>query len=228
MVAGIGRGAVYAALCGLLAGCTQQIDFEHDVPQRAKSISVVEANKVRASMEVPELRQQYQNYMRRNQQSTGKSLVDLEKEKREIERKIAVIVQTNSGRICPLCRKKYGIKPSKKTHVVAKKTKAKSPKIHKKHQKQQRPLQPRPPMAPGMNPGFGQQQGVPPQGMGLPPAPGMPFGAPQMQPQPMGAPNMPAMPPVMQAGPGVPPQAFGQQPPMGAPGQLPPPALPAY
>lgn len=116
-----------ATLCLVFSGgCTQKIDFEHDVPQRAKAISQLQAEAIRSSMEVPELRQKYRQHIQ--QQNQQKTLAQLQQEKREIELKIAHIVGVNNSNICPLCRKKFNITPSaKKTIVKKKQTRKKSP-----------------------------------------------------------------------------------------------------
>lgn len=108
----------------LITGCTQKIDFEHDVPQRAKSISKQQADNIRSSMEVPELKKEYKNYVM--QQRKTKSLADLKKEKREIERKIASVIQADSSQVCAVCRKKLKVKPSKQSLVMQKGKKSKS------------------------------------------------------------------------------------------------------
>lgn len=105
-------------------GCVKQIDFEHDVPQRAKSISSKQADLVRSSMEVPELRKKYREHMRQQKASSGdsgKTLAQLRQEKRNLEQRIARIIRSNNSQVCPICKKKYNIKTSKKSHVVRKK-----------------------------------------------------------------------------------------------------------
>lgn len=185
------RSALAAVLLVLLSGCTERIDFEHDIPQRAKSIAVIETDKARASMEVPELRQQYKNYVRQKAPASKKSLTQLEKEKRDIEQKIAVIIRANSGSICPLCKKKFNVKPSARKHV-AKKSSAKGKKnaqkkkktvVASKKQQVQRP-QEQQPASSQPQPQF--QQPMPPQPQfNVPMQPQFQQPMPQPVPQPM-------------------------------------------
>jgi cell division protein FtsB len=99
----------------LLSGCSQRIDFETDVPQRAKAIANKQADAVRESMEVTQLRQQYRDHV---YGASGKNLEQLKKEKKEIEMRISKISSNNSGNICPICRKKYNVISSPKKLVA--------------------------------------------------------------------------------------------------------------
>jgi hypothetical protein len=54
---------------------------------------------------------------------SNKTLSRLQQEKKALENKIAVIVRSQSGNVCPICRKKFNVRTSKKSAVV-KKTKS--------------------------------------------------------------------------------------------------------
>ncbi len=100
-----------AFLCLWLTSCTQKVDFENDVPQRAKAISQAELAAIRQSMGSSKAREQYRSYTQsKTQRQLKKDLAQLEKEKREIERQISLLTQSKSSNICPICRRKYNIK----------------------------------------------------------------------------------------------------------------------
>lgn len=100
-----------AFLCLWLTSCTQKVDFENDVPQRAKAISQAELAAIRQSMGSSKAREQYRSYTQsKTQGQLKKDLAQLEKEKREIERQISLLTQSKSSNICPICRRKYNIK----------------------------------------------------------------------------------------------------------------------
>ncbi|MDR0633203.1 MAG: hypothetical protein LBF84_03640 [Holosporales bacterium] len=107
-----------AGLTVLLAGCApQRIDFENDVPQRARSISQQHVKNAREAMEVPALRAQYREYVNEKKGNSGKTLSRLQQEKKALERKISVIVRSNGGNVCPICRKKFNVRPTKRSLI---------------------------------------------------------------------------------------------------------------
>ncbi|MDR3285543.1 MAG: hypothetical protein LBS83_02560 [Holosporales bacterium] len=132
-----------AGLALLVAGCSQKIDFENDVPQRAKSISNEQVKKARESMSSPELRRQYRDY---EKNSSSETLADLQRRKRELERRIATILRANSNNsnICSICKKKYNMHPSKKRAILRKKRKVQRPVVNEPSYQQVIPVAPAP------------------------------------------------------------------------------------
>lgn len=127
------RGVV---LCCLLASCTQNIDYENDVRQRAKTVSQKEMEAIRQGLNSEKAREKYRTYKKgETKQSLKKKLTQLEKEKREIERKLALMTYGQKSGICPLCQKANHIKATKKKYVARKKTKKKTP-VKKKNVQQ--------------------------------------------------------------------------------------------
>lgn len=88
---------VYGGLVALLwlTSCTRPIDFEHDVPQRAKAISQQEVAAVRRTMKTEKSQEQYRDYMKearvkgRTEGSLRRDLARLEQELRRIEADVA-------------------------------------------------------------------------------------------------------------------------------------------
>ncbi|GHS90970.1 hypothetical protein AGMMS49949_00540 [Alphaproteobacteria bacterium] len=188
-------GALGAFL--FLTNCAQEIDFENDVPQRAKAISQKQAEAARAAMEVPELKKQYRDQMRGKNPT---SLEQLQSEKRALEVKIAAIVGTKNPAICPLCRKKYGIRATPAKAVInARKSRRKKGHVPAPHKPADAPAY----QAPSpISPALGFQTGQPPAPY-APPSPLYPV-PPQPEPAPGGV-----------YGEGMPPyQSYQGQPPI--------------
>jgi hypothetical protein len=102
-----------------LVGCSSKIDFENDVPQRARSISQQQTKVLKASMEKPARRMQYREYVENS--GTKKTLAQLQEEKRALEKRMVHIIRSNNSHICAICRKKYNMQPTKKFVAVKRK-----------------------------------------------------------------------------------------------------------
>ncbi|MDR0624863.1 MAG: hypothetical protein LBF72_00145 [Holosporales bacterium] len=104
---GSGYLAVAVALAVSLSGCgNKNVDFDKDAQQRAKNLSDEQVQKLRAAKEVPEARKKYREFM---QKGAAESLAELQKQKAELERKIARIIREKGSGICAVCRKKYNL-----------------------------------------------------------------------------------------------------------------------
>lgn len=96
-----------------LAGCTDQIDFENDVPQRAKAISQQQVDAMMATMDATKARETYRVYTQGSAAKAqvaraSKTLDQLKREKHKIEQQIAQITASHKRAVCPTCHRAYG------------------------------------------------------------------------------------------------------------------------
>lgn len=96
-----------------LAGCTEQIDFENDVPQRAKAISQRQVDAMMSTMDATKARETYRVYTQSSAAKAqvaraSKTLDQLKREKRKIEQQIAQLTASHRRAVCPTCNRAYG------------------------------------------------------------------------------------------------------------------------
>lgn len=95
-----------------LAGCTEQIDFENDVPQRAKAISQQQVDAMMATVDATKARETYRLYTQGSsaqaqQEKASKTLEELKREKRQIEKQIAEVSAQHRQSVCPTCHRAF-------------------------------------------------------------------------------------------------------------------------
>ncbi|MDR2464214.1 MAG: hypothetical protein LBD36_01180 [Holosporales bacterium] len=202
-----------------LIGCVRQnIDLDNEVPQRSKAIIQQQTKAARAAMEIAEYKEKYKQHVQ-----TANSFQQRQQEKKRIDARIAHILKTSNGKICPICMRKFNVSSSSKKHVLQKKKRVEprqqqSSEMRQNHQ----PIQPVvPPAAPMPAYAMPPQYATP----GIPPEAPMPaYVAPQQFQQPI----MPQGPQQPYSGPPqqypVPPQPYSGPPPQGfIPGTYPQP-----
>jgi hypothetical protein len=95
-----------------LVGCAQKIDLDNAVPQQARLISQKHMKHIGKDKEFERQR------IIAREPTSGSSLADLKRQKAELERKIARLVNLNNSNVCAICKKKYNIRaPQKKVNA---------------------------------------------------------------------------------------------------------------
>lgn len=95
-----------------LAGCTEKIDFENDVPQRAKAISQQQVDAMMAAMDSSKARETYRMYTQGataqvQKAQTSRTLEELKREKQQIEKQIAEISAQHKQSVCQTCHRAF-------------------------------------------------------------------------------------------------------------------------
>lgn len=123
--------------CALLVGCVETIDYDSDVPERAREISSKSAKRVREISVSDDLKKQYRDYESKEEELNKKSVAELRKEQRKIEKRLSEIVGSENVGVCALCKKKYKIHGQTTKKAVVKYKKNHSKKSFKKAKKKQ-------------------------------------------------------------------------------------------
>lgn len=146
-----------------LAGCSEKIDFENDVPQRAKAISQQQVDAMMATLNSSKAREQYRQYLRTGKaaqnkataQAQTRTLKELQEEKKALEAQIAQVAAGHKKAVCPTCHRAYeanakGVKPKQTIRLKKPAKKSSSSKAGSKIEVRRRVVKPSnlPPKAP--------------------------------------------------------------------------------